>query len=67
MSEQPLCGSMPDCAEYTICGNAWDAHLSGDVPEPVEIASPGQTITCPQCRKIIDAIKAIKRYKEPSK
>lgn len=51
--------------EFTICGIAFDAFDSGDVDEPTRFASPGETITCPECRKVIAYFKSIRHWKEP--
>lgn len=57
------CAVDPLFAEYTLCGDAFDAFESGDADEPIVFAESGQTITCERCRKIIDYCKSLKGYK----
>lgn len=44
-------------AEFSLCGLAFDAHESGDHDEPVVFAKPGQLVTCPECRQVLDRIR----------
>lgn len=52
--------------EFTLCGDAFDAFESGDADEPVHFAAPGQLISCPKCREVINHCKAVKHWKEPT-
>lgn len=49
--------------EYTLCGLSFDAYLSGDEPIEIEIAKAGERVTCPNCRRTLDVLRAgYKRY-----
>jgi len=51
--------------EYSLCGLAFDAHDSGDEPEPVHFAVGGQLVTCRECRAMIDYVRTFKGYRAP--
>lgn len=59
-------GSTIAGGEYTLCGLAFDAYESGDHPEPVIEANPGQIVNCEECRKAIDFAKRFINYRTPS-
>jgi hypothetical protein len=46
-----------DQGEFMLCGLAFDAFESGDHHEPVKQAKKGQTITCPDCRRVLDVLR----------
>jgi len=51
--------------EHALCGLAEDAHESGDWHEPVVMAKPGESVTCKECRDVIDFIRLnFNRYKQ---
>jgi hypothetical protein len=43
--------------EFTLCGLACDAYESGDHDESVVSAKPGELVTCPECRQVLDRIR----------
>jgi hypothetical protein len=43
--------------EFVLCGFAFDAYDSGDADEPIIEAKPGETVTCPECRAVIDYMR----------
>lgn len=51
--------------DFTMCGLASDAFLTGDEPDPVNIAVPGESITCPQCRAVIAFYRGIRHNRQP--
>lgn len=57
---------MPFDAGYTLCGNALESleEYGGDI-EGFE-GEPGDLITCEECREVIKAVKAIKRWRIPN-
>jgi len=54
-------------AEFSLCGDAFDAFDSGDAEEPYVIAGPGQSITCPDCCRAVREVKAICNPLRPRK
>jgi hypothetical protein len=52
----------PVNSEYGLCGVAWDGE-NGD--EDHAFAEAGDLVTCVDCRAVIDACKAIVRYRLP--
>lgn len=52
--------------EFTLCGFSYDAYETGDVDEPVVMASPGELVTCKDCRRQINEAKKFKRYRQPT-
>lgn len=40
-----------------LCGYAFDAFDSGDAEGPIVEAKPGETVTCPDCRRVIDYMR----------
>jgi hypothetical protein len=55
-----ICAESPSNSEYTLCGNAFDAPddpLLDDM-EPFKFAAPGQTVTCTECKRVIDNVRA---------
>jgi hypothetical protein len=40
-----------------LCGYAFDAFGVGDTEEPVVEAEAGETVTCPECRAVIDYMR----------
>ena len=51
--------------EFTLCGLAFDAHISGDLEEPVEFAQIGDLVTCEDCREVLDHVRRnFKRYRQ---
>jgi hypothetical protein len=48
--------------EYTLCGTAFDGE---DGMELLSFAEAGELVTCPDCRRVIDACRALKRYRLP--
>lgn len=56
----PLAGG-----EYTACGVAFDAFLTGDADEPIIVAPPGQVATCTECRAVVNYYKSIKAHRAP--
>lgn len=61
------CAESPSNSEYTLCGDPFDAFDCGDAGEPHEIASHCQSITCPECCRIIRDVKAITNPLRPRK
>lgn len=59
------CMQSPNQAEFTLCGDAFDAFDSGDADEPIVMAKPGQTITCEDCRLIISEVKRVRQWVAP--
>lgn len=57
-----VCAENAINAEFTLCGDAFDAFASGDADEEHECAEPGGVITCPNCCKIIKDLRE-SRYK----
>jgi hypothetical protein len=51
------CAQHPLLAEFSLCGDAFDAFASGDVDEPYVIAEPGQSINCADCCRAVAEIK----------
>lgn len=51
--------------EYTACGMAFDAHDSGDEDEPIVFAEPGKVYDCAECRRVVDAYRATRGYRQP--
>ena len=52
-----ICAVMPMQAEYSLCGDAFDAPDTEDDVEPFELAKPGNVVTCEKCRDIIREIR----------
>jgi hypothetical protein len=46
-----------DGGERALCGLAFDAHQSGDHPEPVAFASIRQAVTCEACKAHIAHVR----------
>ena len=61
------CAQHPIQAEFSLCGDAFDAFDSGDAEEPHEIAKPGQSITCPVCCRAVQEVKAMRNPLRPRK
>lgn len=59
------CATSPSNAEYSLCGDSWDAFDSGDAEEPFEFAEDGQTINCEECCKVIREIKKLRNPLRP--
>lgn len=51
--------------EFTMCGIAFDAFMSGDVDEEIVFAKKGQIVDCEDCRRAIDHAKQFKGYLQP--
>ena len=60
-----VCAPMHGNGEYTICGDAFDAHSSGDCPEEINLGDPGDLVTCEKCREAIAYYKTFKRNRIP--
>lgn len=43
--------------EFTACGMAFDAYDSGDADEPIVFVKGKETVTCQDCRDVIDYFK----------
>lgn len=52
------CATMPWNAEYSLCGDAFDAPQTEDDVEPFELVKPGETVTCEKCRMTIRKIRS---------
>lgn len=67
MTAKPgVCGQNPTLPEFTLCGMAFDAYDSQDTDVPVVFAAPGETITCPDCRRFISLMRAYRtNFKQP--
>lgn len=61
------CAMNPILAEFSLCGDAFDAYDSGDAEEQYEIVAFGGTVTCPQCCIVIAEVKAMKYKLRPRK
>lgn len=61
------CVINPISAEFSLCGDAFDAYDSGDAEEEHEIVGAGGVVTCQQCCTIISEIKAAKYKLRPRK
>lgn len=59
------CAQNPLQAEFSLCGNAFDAFDSGDADEPHEIANAGQVINCEDCCRAIREVKAMRNTLRP--
>jgi hypothetical protein len=44
-------------AEFMLCGYAFDAFDTSDADERVVEAEAGETVTCPECRAVIDYMR----------
>lgn len=56
------CAQNPLLAEFTLCGDAFDAFDSGDADEEHEVAPDGGVVTCGDCCEAIKDLKA-RKYK----
>lgn len=65
MSTVRRCAQNPMQAEFSLCGDAFDAFASGDAEEPHEIAGPGQTINCEDCCRAVREIKSMRNPLKP--
>lgn len=61
------CAQSPIQAEFTLCGDAFDAYDSGDAEEQHQIVGAGQVVDCPQCCKVIQDIREMKYRLKPRK
>ena len=52
-------------AEFTICGDAFDAFETGDADEEHECAGPGGVVNCPSCCAIIRDLRDMKYKLRP--
>lgn len=52
-------------SEFTMCGVAYDAFDTGDAEEPIVFAKDGETVTCTDCRRVINHAKKFKSYRQP--
>lgn len=60
-----ICMQNPMSPEYSLCGDAVDLYDDLGIGEPFKFGESGDTINCEQCKKCIDEIKQIQRYKIP--
>ena len=44
--------------EHTLCGDAWDIHVDGEVDELV--ATDKKTVTCPKCIAVINFCRGLR-------
>lgn len=61
------CAENPINAEFTICGDAFDALETGDADEAHECAGPRQVVNCPSCFAIIQDLRDMKYKLRPRK
>ena len=61
------CAMNPMQAEYSLCGEAFDAFDTGDTPERFEFAEEGRSITCRRCCEAIREIKGLRNPLRPRK
>lgn len=61
------CAVNPILAEFSLCGDAFDAYDSGDAEERHEIVELGGTVTCSRCCFIITEIRTAKYKLRPRK
>lgn len=61
------CVMNPILAEFSLCGDAFDAYDSGDAEEEHLVVDAGGTVTCPKCCFIITEIKTAKYKLRPRK
>lgn len=57
MSKKKLCATNPIQPEFSLCGDAYDAPETEDDVEPFDFAYEGQTVTCVNCRHVIDTLR----------
>lgn len=51
-----ICAQKPNQPEYSLCGDAYDAPETEDDVEDFSIATPGQRVTCEDCKSAIQEI-----------
>ena len=47
-------------SEYSLCGDAFDIHSSGDSDSGDLISTNKRTVTCEQCIKVIEACRGVR-------
>lgn len=59
LTDNPVkCATMPGLGnEFTVCGDAFDAHESGDSERPIVFAKRFETVTCPNCLAILKELR----------
>jgi hypothetical protein len=65
---EKVCMPNPGNAEYSLCGDAFDAvgDIGCEEVEPFRIGAAGDVVTCKECRRMIDIIRSIRRYRVPA-
>lgn len=61
------CAESPLNSEFSLCGDAFDIRAVDGSAEECDIAKPGESITCPECCRIIREVKALRNPLRPRK
>lgn len=62
-----VCAQNAVNSEFTLCGDAFDAFVSGYAAEEHNCAGRGQVVTCPKCCQIIQNLRDMRHRLKPNK